>query len=322
MLPLVSVIIPCYNCEKFVYDAINSIITQTYSNLEIIITDDCSTDNTLDIISAFAEKDKRIMLNKHAINRKLIDSLNEMIEMSHGKYIVRMDSDDVSLPDRIYKQVEFMENNMDVSVCGGNVFIIDENGKKIKDRILPSVSSEIKALMPFANVIVHPSVMVRTEILKRERYAREFIHAEDYELWNRLIYDRGLKIANINSTILYYRVTDNQVCQKYSLEQTQSTLKVIEKYNMVENENLKIHAKIFFEYDSWNLVSEEEKKYILKIYSEIKKYRKSFTCDVMTKVLIRMKANKRLFIKYAVTPLGIYTLFRAIKYKMRCGVRR
>ena len=109
--PLVSVIIPCYNAEKYVEEAIRSIMTQTYSNLEIIVTDDCSSDNTLMILETLAAEDSRIKVIKNEKNLKIVKSLNNMIEVAQGKYIARMDADDISLPERIEKQVSFLDSS-------------------------------------------------------------------------------------------------------------------------------------------------------------------------------------------------------------------
>ena len=95
--PLVSVIIPCYNAEKYVESAIRSIMNQTYKNLEIIITDDCSTDDTLEILQKLAKEDSRIKLYKNETNLKIVKTLNNMISQANGKYIARMDADDISL---------------------------------------------------------------------------------------------------------------------------------------------------------------------------------------------------------------------------------
>ena len=114
--PLVSVIIPCYNAEKYVEEAVRSIMTQTYKNIEILVTEDCSTDNTLKILKNLEKEDSRIKVIQNKKNLKIVKSLNNMINIAQGKYIARMDADDISLPERIEKQVRFMEENPEPSV--------------------------------------------------------------------------------------------------------------------------------------------------------------------------------------------------------------
>ena len=116
--PLVSVLIPCYNCEKYVEEAVMSIIEQSYSNLEILVIDDGSTDNTGSILQELAQKDSRIRYIKNETNLKLIRTLNKGIDLCRGKYIARMDADDISLPTRIVKQVNFLEKHPDIGIVG------------------------------------------------------------------------------------------------------------------------------------------------------------------------------------------------------------
>ena len=130
--PLVSVIIPCYNAENYVEEAVRSIMTQTYKNLEIIVTDDCSTDNTLKVLRNLAVEDSRIKIIENKENLKIVKSLNNMINIAQGKYIARMDADDISFPERIEKQLAFMDANPEYGLCGTNALCIDEKGKKTK----------------------------------------------------------------------------------------------------------------------------------------------------------------------------------------------
>ena len=141
--PLVSVIIPCYNAEKYVESSIRSIMSQTYRNLEIIITDDCSTDGTFEILQKLVKEDSRIKLYKNEINLKIVKTLNNMIEVSLGKYIARMDADDISLPKRIEKQVAFLEQNTDISFLGTNAVLIDEKNFVIGKSHLPLSPNDI-----------------------------------------------------------------------------------------------------------------------------------------------------------------------------------
>lgn len=166
--PLVSVTIPCYNAEKYVESAVCSIMNQTYKNLEIIITDDCSTDKTFEILQRLAKEDSRIKLYKNETNLKIVKTLNNMIFQANGKYIARMDADDVSLPERIEKQVLFLEQNSDFSFCGTNAYHIDENGKTIDKSVLPETFEDNKFFLKFYSTFYHPTVMIRSDVYKKK----------------------------------------------------------------------------------------------------------------------------------------------------------
>lgn len=129
-LPLIYVVMSCYNREKYVVEAIESILNQTYTNFEFIIIDDCSTDNTFEIVKEYAKKDNRILALKNDKNYCYVHSLNKGIEIAKGKYIARMDDDDISLPERFEKQVEFLEKNEDIIALGTFIEIFSDDMKK------------------------------------------------------------------------------------------------------------------------------------------------------------------------------------------------
>ena len=128
--PLVSIIMGAYNCENTIYDCMESILKQTYENWEFIICDDCSSDHTLEILKKYEKNDKRIHILHNEKNMRLAASLNRCLEVAHGKYVARMDADDISMPDRLEKQVEFLESHSEYDVTGCNRMVFDENGDK------------------------------------------------------------------------------------------------------------------------------------------------------------------------------------------------
>lgn len=208
--PLVSVILPCYNAEKFIEASIASIISQTYSNLEIIAIDDSSTDNTFSILQILSKNDNRIKILHNEKNAGLVFSLNKGIVNAKGKYIARMDADDISLPQRIEKQIKFMEQHTDVALCGSGYLIINSENKETGKISLPSENEEIKAALLFTNAFAHPTVVIRKEILERcGLYEEGLVPAEDYELWIRIA--ENYKIANIPAYLLKYRVHESNL---------------------------------------------------------------------------------------------------------------
>ena len=212
LFPLVSVILPVYNCEKYIEKSIKSILDQSYKNFELIIINDCSNDSTDEIVKKF--NDERIHYVINDINLKLIDTLNKGIKLSKGKYIARMDADDISHPDRLKQQVDFLEINTKVDVLGTAFEII---GNQNNDRFLnckisyPKDSEKIAFNLIYNNVILHPSVMFRSAIFSKLKiyYSKKFIHAEEYYLWTQLILKS--KFANLPNNLLKYRVHDSQI---------------------------------------------------------------------------------------------------------------
>jgi len=184
--PKVTVLMPVYNGEKYLNEAIESILNQTYKDFEFLIINDGSTDNSVKIIESY--NDPRIHLVHNEKNLKLIASLNKGLNIAKGEYIARMDCDDVSLPDRLLKQVQYLDNHPDVGVLGCGTKNVDENLNTISEPERPLTYLQNKWKLLFSSTLMHPSVMYRKElILKYGGYSHEFIHAEDYDLWSRLI---------------------------------------------------------------------------------------------------------------------------------------
>ena len=165
---LVSVIIPCYNAEKTIEKALDSIINQTYRNLEIITIDDGSTDRTPGILNSYSARDKRVKVVRNERNIKLIETLNKGIGLASGEYIVRMDADDIAVPERIEKEFHFLkEGNYDL-VSGGIKFFRDEI-KTVSKIYYPWILEKPVFLWAsfFVPPVIHPAVFCKAEVLKR-----------------------------------------------------------------------------------------------------------------------------------------------------------
>lgn len=222
---LVSVILPIYNAEKYLEDAISSIVNQTYKNIELICIDDGSTDSSLDIIKAFSNMDKRIKIITRE-NKGLIYSLNEGIRVSLGKFIARMDADDISDVSRIEKQVLFLNDNPSVNILGTFCYRVDECNAVIGKNKKPVTDCEIKAGLLFHNQIIHPSVMINGVDKKDLYFDDKFKSAEDYELWLRL--SKRYIFANIPEYLLRYRVLSTSITRSRNVEQQKSTHDALE----------------------------------------------------------------------------------------------
>lgn len=242
--PLVSVIIPCYNSEKYVELAVRSIMNQTYKNLEILCCDDCSTDGTFLILQKLADEDSRIKLIKNETNQKIVKTLNKLIALANGKYIARMDADDISLPKRIEEQVKVLEkNNNRIVMCGCNVIHIDESDRKIAKTILPVTKKQIQVMKSFRTPFYHPSVMIKVAVLKQYKYLREFQYAEDYELWLRILHN--YEAVNLRKRLLKYRIHSQQISKTKTLRQIQIMEKIYtkHKFDFLEAEDIASYAR-------------------------------------------------------------------------------
>lgn len=231
-MALVSVLMPVYNAERYVAEAIQSIINQTFQDFEFIIIDDGSTDNSLSIINKYANVDSRIKVISRE-NRGLVSSLNEGISYSKGKYIVRMDADDISLEDRVDIQVNFMENHPEIGVCGTWIESFGEDIKQTCHK-LSADDSFLKTQLIFSPCFAHPSVIIRKSILIENniQYNEKYKHIEDYALWVQLA--RITKFSNIQKVLLRYRISDSNITKvaDKDLQHRFKTSKEIFKYSL------------------------------------------------------------------------------------------
>ena len=219
MHDLISVIMPVYNTGIFLSEAIESILQQTYKNFEFIIINDGSTDSSRSIINKFAKRDSRIVVINQK-NKGIVDSLNTAIGKAKGKYIARMDSDDISIKNRLNDQIVFLKKNKNVGVVSTRVELINDKGGTL-DYVWPEdykaqTPEEIKSIMINTNCIAHPAVMAKTELLKKYRYSNQK-NGEDYDLWLRMLSD-GVIIAKIDSNLLRYRIHSESITSKSNAE--------------------------------------------------------------------------------------------------------
>ncbi len=196
-LPRVSVIIPSYNLSKYIGEAIESVLNQTYKNLELIIVDDCSTDNSVEIIQRYAKKDDRIKFFKFGENKGACEAFNYGLRNAEGKYICYLGADDVFLEDKIEKQVEFLENHKEIAAVFGYPIFIDEKGKVIPERktyfgdLFKQENREryewLRYFFLNGNCLSHPSVMMRKTVYEDVGFLDvRFFQLPDFDLWIRV----------------------------------------------------------------------------------------------------------------------------------------
>jgi glycosyltransferase involved in cell wall biosynthesis len=272
-MKLVSVILPCFNAELYIAEAIQSILEQTYTNFELIVLDDGSTDNTKSVIRKF--NDLRIKLYTENQNKGIVYQLNKGLKIANGEYIARMDADDISYPERIQKQVSFLEEpeNRAIEILGTDAISIGLSQKRIiHQNYLPK---QISFMLNFKCPILHPTVMMRSSILKKGfRYEEEYLFAEDFAMWRKL--DNGSNIAILNEILLNYRIHNKQTNADISRLNTQ--IKSVKKVLEIRNYNSTLNTlntiflagkkKAFIYTNKW-LNSENVNGYKLNYITEI-----------------------------------------------------
>ena len=315
-VPSISVIMSVYNSEEYLKEAVDSILNQTFTNFEFIITDDCSTDSSLKILEEYEKNDERIILVKNTENLGLTINLNRMINVAKGDYIARMDADDISLPSRFEKQFKFMEENHDIGVCGTNIQFFG-NYNELSE--LPANHNEIKVELLFKDVIMHPTVMIRMSILNKYkfRYDESFIISQDYDLWCRMI--DYTKFANLSGPLLKYRFMDSNITNSTKTEYRESFLRKIftmqlNKIGITPTEN-EIISHIRFTYgETLKKFKDMEsiKELILKLILKNQKtqfYDQNILENVISKHWFSICTNST---KFGLISLN---LFRSIKFK-------
>jgi len=199
----ISVIMPVFNTEQFLEEAIESILKQNFKDFEFIIIDDFSTDNSFNICEKYAKKDARIKLYRNKKNMWISFTRNKLIQFSNTNYIASQDSDDISELNRLELEYNFLENNPDYWVVSWNNIIIDENWKNIWYR---KYSNNIKKIILKKSPLSHPSSMFRKNLFfKLWWYDKNLNYAEDYDLWLKF-YANNYKIKNLNSNLIRYRI--------------------------------------------------------------------------------------------------------------------
>ena len=231
--PLVSVVMPVYNGIPYLPEAIRSILSQSFSDFEFIIINDGSTDDSEKVISEF--NDKRIIYIKNEINLGLIESLNKGIRIAKGKYIARMDADDVAYSNRLELQVQKFSLNPNAMVVGSDYLLMKRNSTKhIKNK---DDSDYNKAVLFFSTCFCHPTVMMRNIFgEKNVFYDKKYIHAEDYKLWVD-IYAYG-DFLNVNHALLKYRSHESQISTKNKETQLKVSREIRKNYCEKTNFNL------------------------------------------------------------------------------------
>ncbi len=209
MSPLVSILMPVYNTAPYLKEAMDSMLSQTFKDFELIVLNDCSPDNADEILDTY--NDTRIVRYKGERNMGLSNVLNAGMDMARGKYIARMDSDDISLPNRLEVQVKYMEKHPDIDLCSCGMKMF---GAKDDVWIRDADPEKVKVTALFFSPVLHASSIWKKESFDKHglRFRQEMVPAEDYDMWCRAL-SKGLKLINIPNCLYLYRIRPDQATQ-------------------------------------------------------------------------------------------------------------
>lgn len=324
--PLVSVILPCYNAMDYLEEALDSILNQTHSNLEIIAIDDGSSDTTFEFLTNKSKLDSRIKVEKNETNLKLIATLNKGVQLAKGEYIARIDADDICMLNRIEKQLDFLTSS-ESDIVGCNVNIIDESSVVLGENFMKNVSSDSTKFSSFLfTPLIHPTVFGKTGIFKAHPYLSEekSIHTEDYELWCRLILT-GYKLSNSEEILVHLRKNMNSVSNTFEdLQKTNFAICAKDHYNAAFDKNCdeETYKVVVNRFETINRIQ------LKKGFNILKELRGQFEMDSQkTDILVMQKIDILISVirkgSFSLRVLGAVTLFwNLLKHISNSRVRK
>lgn len=291
-MPLVSVVMAAYNAEKYIRDAIDSILDQTFKDFEFIIINDGSIDKTKEIIKSY--KDSRIVYLENRKNLGIVAALNKGLEYATGKYIARMDADDISIKERFEYQVKYLEAHSNVVVLGTSYVVFGENIQE-KFRICEDDILKAKAQLLFTPSVAHPTVMMRNGILKKYsiKYNKDYQGTEDFAMWWKLAnYGEIVSLPNI---LHYYRIHHTQITSQQANDAKKQVIFrkfVDERFSYFNIILTKEENQIFFNYTcgkSANFSTVEFKLFcnMLELVMKKNQEKKFFEKDALRSVIAK-----------------------------------
>ena len=226
--PILSVLMPVFNSEQFVAEAIESIMNQTFKDFEFLILDDASTDKSFEIIKDFEKRDSRIKVYQNEKNLGVVASRNKLLNLAKGKYIVWLDSDDIAIENRFEKQMNFLEEHPGIGMVGANAAIINEFGNKIREWSFETDPQKLKIELFFHSPFLSSSVMIRKSCLPQNCYDSRFPVAEDFDLYSKIA--EQYEIANIREFLVKYRINSKGLSKNNSEKMEKLSVQVIKEH--------------------------------------------------------------------------------------------
>lgn len=291
--PIISVILPIYNGEKYLNDAIDSILNQSFRDFELILIDDGSSDSSLSIAQEYKNNDSRVVLIAQK-NAGLAATLNKGISISKGQYIARMDQDDISLASRFYEQVKALESGSDI--CGCHFLVIDESSRLIDSFVMPRTDESILAVLSQGPPFAHGSVMFKRSFWDAHKLSysvSKYPHAEDYFLWARF-YECGAKFSNVDDFLFKYRVFPSSL-SKVNMRANKKDAYSISKF-VIRNNKDKLLESLCVDFNSFTPFEQER------------------SCTALLCLLFMFKFDRKLcFLKQFPFRIMLVSVFRSIQ---------
>jgi len=318
---LISICIPVYNGEKYIEETLNSIINQTYQNIEIIVSDNASTDNTYSIVKQFMDKDSRVKYYRNETNLGYSGNLNKLIDLANSEYIAIYHADDIYANNIIEKEVDFLNENSELAGCFTLGKMIDSSGTPIKnkfiynetnliDDLIIDLSFFIKRMYESGNVFICPTSMIKKRVYQElNGYSMDVKFIEDQDMWTRIL--EKYKLGIVAKELISYRVHDSQGSSYYSASQRKELavdLKYLEDY-LNANEHFKskydkiLNERIALDYiklAKYSLHSHDYTSYKKNILESRKYFRNLKNTNK------RLIQNSNIFCSYIVRRIGFF----------------
>lgn len=290
----ISVILPVYNSQEFISQSINSVLNQTYKNFELIIIDDGSTDNSKEICKNLTKKDDRIVFIDNA-HIGLTKSLNKALEIAKGKFIARQDADDVSLPKRFEKQINWFLKDERRVLCGTNCKILNKNNVYKNNKSLKFTNGGITKKLKYSNCFVHSSTMfLRNSAKNLKNYDENLEYAQDYDLWWKLT-TLG-EVGNLNEKLLILRNRENSISVKNKNNQTLNFIKSCVKFYAYNKKIIGINENKDIKFYENNDLTKNKIKVMKYLYND-KLDEKIYFKDLNLKQLFELFSYPNLLIR-------------------------
>ncbi|SEW53189.1 glycosyltransferase family 2 protein [Chitinophaga arvensicola] len=265
--PLVTVFMAAFNGEAYIEKAIQSVLNQSFTDFELLIVNDGSTDRTLDIIHQFT--DPRIRLVHNDGNKGLTFTRNRGIEEAKGKYIAVLDCDDLATPDRLKSQISFLNSNPEFAICGGQAILIDESGKQTGNLNVMAGDKSISPELVFQNTFINSTLMIKRSAMIEAGGYRDYSPAEDYDLSYRISLHHP--VTNLNEVLVAYRLHNNNISKLQEEKVVRAELRIIENIHtnlgIPKDENL---IRIHHDYFSYRFSARSSKEF-LQVFEALKK---------------------------------------------------
>lgn len=276
----VSIILPVYNCEKFIGKTIESILNQTFPNFELLILNDGSNDQSLNVIQEF--NDDRIQIISRE-NKGLISTLNELVDYASSDIIARIDGDDICELDRIEKQLNKIREGYDI--VSSNAYLIDINDNIIGETRYPSSQRDIISHMVYNSPLIHPAVMAKKQVFNI-KYSHEDIYAEDYELWIKAILEYGYTAYSFKESLIRYRIHSDSVCNSNQDKQIEISNFIRQKIKKNIIDNFYGGALLFIRRDNSTPIIQLALSSMRYMVSDFNIYRLKISCKIIIKKIL------------------------------------